>query len=339
MGSIVNAIGRAISGIADAIKKIAPALLLAAAIYVGYGFMTGFQAGGWPQILNWGKSLVSGITQGDSISGATAAADVGAEAESTTDVMSAVAGGGDIATAGPVAEAVAETADTAITGSDIGENTVIGSRFVALLDQIGNSSGKLAADIGSATGQWLMSTAQGDANVAALEAAQASTTTDTATGAQYGESPEAYAAMFGPEGDVLGSTDPNLMQRIMAMGGKAWNIYKNMWKTNPGMAMWTTNNILRTILAMMDTSAEEEAYAAGHVAGFAPDTWANIKERVGGKLPGGRASGAGVSAYMASRRPSSGLKVGPLPEANRSRTSAIDRKPAGIIGPSAQRTV
>jgi hypothetical protein len=253
--------------------------------------------------------------------------------------MSAVAGGGDIATAGPVAEAVAETADTAITGSDIGENTVIGSRFVALLDQIGNSSGKLAADIGSATGQWLMSTAQGDANVAALEAAQASTTTDTATGAQYGESPEAYAAMFGPEGDVLGSTDPNLMQRIMAMGGKAWNIYKNMWKTNPGMAMWTTNNILRTILAMMDTSAEEEAYAAGHVAGFAPDTWANIKERVGGKLPGGRASGAGVSAYMASRRPSSGLKVGPLPEANRSRTSAIDRKPAGIIGPSAQRTV
>ena len=192
MGSIVNAIGRAISGIADAIKKIAPALLLAAAIYVGYGFMTGFQAGGWPNVLNWGKSLVSGLTQGETISGATAAADVGAEAESTTDVMSAVAGGGDIATAGPVAEAVAETADTAITGSDIGENTVIGSRFVALLDQIGNSSGKLAADIGSATGQWLMSTAQGDANVAALEAAQASTTTDTATAAQYGESPEAY---------------------------------------------------------------------------------------------------------------------------------------------------
>jgi hypothetical protein len=339
MGSIVTSIGKAITSIVEGIKKIAPVLLLAAAIYVGYGFMTGFQAGGWPQILNWGKSLVSGITQGDSISGATAAADVGAEAESTTDVMSAVAGGGDIATAGPVAEAVAETADTAITGSDIGENTVIGSRFVALLDQIGNSSGKLAADIGSATGQWLMSTAQGDANVAALEAAQASTTTDTATAAQYGESPEAYAAMFGPEGDVLGATDPNLMQKIMALGGKAWNIYKNMWKDNAGMAMWTTNNILRTILAMMDTSAEEEAYAAGHVAGFAPDTWANIKERVGGKLPGGRASGAGVSAYMASRRPSSGLKVGPLPEANRSRTSAIDRKPAGIIGPSAQRTV
>lgn len=338
MGSIVNAIGRAISGIADAIKKIAPALLLAAAIYVGYGFMTGFQSGGWPNVLNWGKSLVSGLTQGETISGATAAADVGAEAAEgvvaeaamdTTDVMSAVAGGGDIETAGPVAEAVA---DTAITGSDIGgwEN----SRFFEILDQIGDSSGKLASDIGSATGQWLMSSAQGDTNVAALDAAQASTTTDTATAAQYGESPEAYASMFGPEGDIPGVSDPTLMQKVMSLGGKAWGIYKNMWKDNPGMAMWTTNNILRTILAMMDNSAEEEAYAAGHVAGFAPDTWANIKERVGGKLPGG-----GPSGYTASRRPSSGLKVGPLPEATASRTSAIDRKPAGIIGPQTQRTV
>jgi hypothetical protein len=338
MGSIVNAIGRVISGIADAIKKIAPALLLAAAIYVGYGFMTGFQAGGWPNVLNWGKSLVSGLTQGDSISGATAAADVGAEvaegvvgAESTTDVMSAVAGGGDIATAGPVAETVAETAET-ITGSDIGGWE--GSRFFKVLDQIGDSSGELASRTGSAFGNWLMSSAQGDTNAAALDAAQASTTTDTATAAQYGESPEAYASMFGPEGDIPGVSDPTLPQKIMAMGGKAWNIYKNMWKTNPGMAMWTTNNILRTVLAMMDNSAEEEAYAAGHVAGFAPDTWANIKERVGGKLPGG-----GPSGYTASRRPSSGLKVGRLPEATASRTSAIDRKPAGIIGPQAQRTV
>lgn len=343
MGSIVNAIGRAISNIADAIKKIAPALLLAAAIYVGYGFMTGFQAGGWPNVLNWGKSLVSGLTQGETISGATAAADVGAEAAEgvvgaeaamdTTDVMSAVAGGGDIETAGPVAEVVSETADAAITGSDIGENTVIGSRFVALLDQIG-SSGELVSKTGSAFGNWLMSSAQGDDNNAALDAAQASTTTETATTTQYGESPEAYAAMFGPEGDVLGVGDETLPQKILALGGKAWNIYKNMWKDNPGMAMWTTNNILRTILAIMDNSAEEEAYAAGHVAGFAPDTWGNIKERVGGTLPGG-----GPSGYTASRRPSSGLKVGRSPEATASRTSAIDRKPAGIIGPQTQRTV
>ena len=341
MGSIVNAIGRAISNIADAIKKIAPALLLAAAIYVGYGFMTGFQAGGWPQVLNWGKSLVSGLTQGETISGATAAADVGAEAAEgvvgaeaamdTTDVMSAVAGGGGMETVGPVAETVAETSET-ITGSDIGGWE--GSRFFDILDQIGDSSGELASSTGSAFSNWLMSSAQGDDNNAALDAAQASTTTDTATAAQYGESPEAYASMFGPEGDIPGVSDPTLPQKIMAMGGKAWNIYKNMWKTNPGMAMWTTNNILRTVLAMMDNSAEEEAYAAGHVAGFAPDTWANIKERVGGKLPGG-----GPSGYTASRRPSSGLKVGRLPEATASRTSAINRQPAGIIGPRKEVTV
>ena len=342
MGSIVNAIGRAISNIADAIKRIAPALLLAAAIYVGYGFMTGFQSGGWPNVLNWGKSLVSGITQGDSISGATTAADVGAQtaegvvgteaAMDTTDVMSAVAGGGGMETAGPVAEAVA---DTAITGSDIGGWE--GSRFFDILDQIGDSSGELASSTGSALGQWLMSSAQGDDNNAALDAAQ--TSIDTASYTDYPgfDIPgyqDAYSSMFGPEGDIPGVKDPNLMTRILSLGGKAWGIYKNMWKTNPGMAVWTTNNILRTILAMMDNSAEEEAYAAGHVAGFAPDTWANIKERVGGKLPGG-----GPSGYTASRRPSSGLKVGPLPEATASRTSAIDRKPAGIIGPQTQRTV
>ena len=341
MGSIVTSIGRAISGFFEKVKDFLPVLLVAAGIYLGYGYMTGFQSGGWPNVLTWGKSLVSGITQGDSISGATTAADVGAQtaegvvgteaAMDTTDVMSAVAGGGGMETAGPVAETVAETSET-ITGSDIGGWE--GSRFFDILDQIGDSSGELASSTGSALGNWLMSSAQGDDNNAALDAAQASTTTDTATAAQYGESPEAYASMFGPEGDIPGVSDPTLPQKIMAMGGKAWNIYKNMWKTNPGMAMWTTNNILRTVLAMMDNSAEEEAYAAGHVAGFAPDTWANIKERVGGKLPGG-----GPSGYTASRRPSSGLKVGRLPEATASRTSAIDRKPAGIIGPQTQRTV
>jgi len=61
MGGIVKAIGKAIKGIGKALKKIAPILLVAAAIYIGYGYMTGFQAGGWPQITNWGKSLVSGV--------------------------------------------------------------------------------------------------------------------------------------------------------------------------------------------------------------------------------------------------------------------------------------
>ena len=109
-----------------------------------------------------------------------------------------------------------------------------------------------------------------------------------------------------------------------------------MWADNPGMAMWTTNNVLRTIMAMLDDSAEKESYRRRHVAGFAPGGWDEVAERYGGNLPGGKGGGAGYST-AGSRRPSSGIKTGPTPEVARSRTSAIDRKPGGIIGSNPQR--
>ena len=74
MGSIVKTIGKVIKKVGKALKKIAPILLVAAAAYVGYGYMTGFQAGGWPQITEWGKSLVSGVSQGQTLSQAANAA-------------------------------------------------------------------------------------------------------------------------------------------------------------------------------------------------------------------------------------------------------------------------
>ena len=43
MGSIVKTIGKVIKKAGKALKKIAPVLLVAAAAYVGYGYMTGFQ--------------------------------------------------------------------------------------------------------------------------------------------------------------------------------------------------------------------------------------------------------------------------------------------------------
>ena len=55
MGSIVTSIGEAISKVFEKVKDFLPVLLLAAGIYLGYGYMTGFQSGGWPQIMNWGK--------------------------------------------------------------------------------------------------------------------------------------------------------------------------------------------------------------------------------------------------------------------------------------------
>jgi len=126
------------------------------------------------------------------------------------------------------------------------------------------------------------------------------------------------------------------MPRLAALGKKAWSIYKNMWADNPGMAMWTTANVLKTIFALLDDSAEKESYARRHVMGFSPGGFDDMPAKYGGK----RAAGVrGGGTAIASRRPSSGLKVGRLPEASASRTSAIDRRPAGIIGSTPQRTV
>ena len=68
MGSIVKSIGKVFKKIGKAIKKIAPILLVAAAAYVGYGYATGWQGAGWPRITEWGKSLMSNIQSGSSLS-------------------------------------------------------------------------------------------------------------------------------------------------------------------------------------------------------------------------------------------------------------------------------
>tara|TARA_R110002110_G_scaffold39475_6_gene127288 strand:- start:2149 stop:3486 length:1338 start_codon:yes stop_codon:yes gene_type:complete len=75
MGSIVKTIGKVIKKVGKALKKIAPVLLVAAAAYVGYGYMTGFQSGGWPQITEWGKSLMGNVSSGMPISEAAMSAD------------------------------------------------------------------------------------------------------------------------------------------------------------------------------------------------------------------------------------------------------------------------
>jgi len=81
MGSIVKTIGKVIKKVGKALKKIAPVLLIAAAAYVGYGYMTGFQSGGWPQITEWGKSLMGNVSSGMPISEAATYADPSALAD------------------------------------------------------------------------------------------------------------------------------------------------------------------------------------------------------------------------------------------------------------------
>jgi len=150
-------------------------------------------------------------------------------------------------------------------------------------------------------------------------------------------------AQLGSVADFAGphGSDPSFPGKLMQLGKKAWNMYKQMWSDNPGMAMWTTSNVLKTILAMLDRTDEKLAHRRAHVGGFEPGGYDALAARYGGNLPGGRRggggfSGAGASGSWAPRGRSRAIKTGPIPEAGRSRSSAINRPSPGIIGNSTQ---
>ena len=365
MGSIVTSIGRAISGFFEKVKDFLPVLLLAAGVYLGYGYMTGFQSGGWPAIMNWGKSLISGVTQGETISAATAAADVGmveataapalagveAMPISPTDVTTTAltaAGGEGAALAGDVAETGLNFAD--MTNSLIAENEALSSGWTGALENISKGIlGSLDAQAAGIPRLHTPTTIPGvevGATTTAIPEIEAGTDiamTGTGPALETLKGPSYYSPTQMQSGN-LEIPHPQEGQafynKFLSFFGpkasQAWGIYKNMWKDNPGMAMWTTSNVLKTILALLDDSAEKESYARRHVMGFAPGGFDDMPAKYGGKRVAG-VRGGGTA--LASRRPSSGLKVGRLPEATASRTSAIDRQPAGIIGSIPQRTV
>ena len=372
MGSIVTSIGEAISKFFEKIKDFLPVLLLAAGIYLGYGYMTGFQSGGWPAIKSWGQSLMSGLSQGETISAATAAADVGTAGAtaalpqatalpalgavdttqiSPTDVTTTALTAAGVEGA-PLAGEVAEvgqavnwkdTIDGLIAQNDAMSNTWtnnlsdFNSGFQNVLNSLNPiSDAQAGLPLGSlfsrGTTEVTGEDFPGGQLVGTREFPTSTTAYERAMGADVSRADLTSAAdMGGPHFD-----DPLFPPKLAALGKKAWSIYKNMWADNPGMAMWTTSNVLKTILALLDDSAEKESYARRHVMGFSPGGFDDMPAKYGGK----RAAGVrGGGTAIASRRPSSGLKVGRLPEASASRTSAIDRRPAGIIGSTPQRTV
>jgi len=415
MGGIVKAIGKAIKGIGKALKKIAPILLVAAAVYIGYGYMTGFQAGGWPKIINWGKSLMGGVQQGQTISqAATAATDMtavaGAEsAGAAAGALDATAVTNAMATA-PATEAAGAAAGTldalpvgdivaggapdmmgeAATqagglGTDWATESIAQSRagLESIYDPVSsgwadvtkgisnsltetgftpigapqmaepswlsqlNPFGKQAHASG-ASGSWGAETATTQAasvNRSALD--QVMSERFTSTGPQLAQ---AVTPGFGTPGNIYeglitaaGETEAALSSatlagKVASLGRKAWGIYKKMWADNPGMAMWTTNNVLRTILAMLDDTAEKESYRKRHVGGFAPGGYDEVAKRYGGNLPGGRGGGRAYSRAIYPGR-SKPIRTGPVPEAERSRSSAIEPRSPGIIGATQQGVV
>ena len=399
MGGIVKSIGKAIKGIGKAIKKILPILLVAAAVYVGYGYMTGFQAGGWPQITNWGKSLMAGA-QTTALGAETAA--LGTEAVTTalpaTEAATSTAIGLDGASTGMIGQAGADVASTgmidgmgmpagaeaagpasnwaldSMAQTQTGIDTMyseIGAGWKdmtqGVLDSL--SSPAQAAGMGSDYGVPLYTQPAGSTyipelggaspaypgvaestslsgvtDVASINQAAADQVMGTTPTTSYGESTGLPPQLGGPSSVELSvaetgipagahTGDKSFMPKLMQLGRKAWNMYKQMWADNPGMAMWTTSNVLKTILAMLDDTDEKLAHRRAHVGGFAPGGYPELAGRYDGNLPGGRGGGAG---YTAPRGRSGLIKTGPISEGNRGRSSAVDTRPAKEYGSTQQ---
>ena len=407
MGGIVKSIGKAIKGIGKALKKIAPILLVAAAVYIGYGYMTGFQSGGWPKIIDWGKSLIGGVNQGQTISqAATAATDMTAVAGAETagaaaGTLDATAVTNAMATA-PATEAVGAAAGT-LDALPVGD--VVAGGAPDMMAEAATQAGGLGTDWATESlaqtragldtmygefGTGWKDTAQGITNSltetgftppqatmpteqswwsqmnplgkqayaadpavqvgadpalvnrSALDQVMSDRFTSTGfAGARvpqtpgYGAPGNLYEGLITAAGETEAALDSaSLPGKVASLGKKAWGIYKKMWADNPGMAMWTTNNVLRTILAMLDDTEEKESHRRRHVGGFAPGGYEDVAKRYGGNLPGGRGGGRGYSQVASGR--SKPIKTGPVPEAERGRSSAIAPRSPGIIGSSQQ---
>jgi hypothetical protein len=381
MGSIVKTIGKVVKKIGKTLKKIAPILLVAAAAYVGYGYMTGFQQGGWPQITEWGKNLMGGVSQGQTLSQAATAAgglpDAGITTPlpDTTPIAEPISGAIDQtiqeAPAWGQEAAMTETAmaDSGLLGagdgmglpseggllSEIQEST--NTRFNKIMDGfVDNMDG---TNLGPSVSNYFMSDAQaagygpnkvipgstykpelGGASPAYPGVAE-STSLSTATDGMGFPGSQMTGTYPGVTTPPVGSHDigeiphpqtghefVNKMQSFFGKTfGKAWETYKGLWKDNPYLAMYGTSKIIQLVMAAMDDSAEKESYRRRHVMGFAPGNWDDLRKKYGGNLPTSKLS----SVWTGEGQRQSSIKTGPK-IAGGSRTSAIDRKPQGLVG-------
>ena len=357
MGSIVSSIGKAIKGIGKAIKKIAPVLLLAAAVYVGYGFMTGFGSGGWPQIANWGKSLMSSVAGGSPISAAAQAAT--ATAPPATAVTSAPIPGSVVETATGDVETTA-MGDIGPLISDPNEQGLltqgrqpnqrapnrvsqiggeIGSVYSSTLDGLSN----MVNPINSILGAINPAANQTDQNFLSKTLSSVMGTAHASTNSVAADNVIKHFSGWG--GDPLlnqgqrnvSSTSTSHLSpenrnetfnKLSALGREAWDWYKKLWNENAGMAMWTTSNVISTILALLDDSEEEASFQRRHVAGFAPGGPKDVAKRYGGLPKVGKPTGMWASNRQNSLR--SGAPI------TSRRTPTIDSNRSGLIGPKKQ---
>ena len=116
--------------------------------------------------------------------------------------------------------------------------------------------------------------------------------------------------------------------------GSAWGFYKDLWKSDPLVALYGTQKVAEMILTFLDKSEEEKSYQDRHVGGMPPRSMADVmKTHQKAKASGLRHNKTGIWAQSA--RPSAGMQ-GPV---NPVRVSAINKQPPGLLGRNPQRAL
>ncbi len=337
MGSVVKSIGKVFKKAGKALKKIAPVLLVAAAAYVGYGYATGWEGAGWPRITEWGKNLMSGVRTGNSLSqSAVNASEMsfnGASATAPTYSAETFPVSGPGSVAGTPLD-VTTTINEAVPANGLLGNSPVSSQVIpgsaqqieAMLD--GKQLDPSMLDASAST--------RGSYIVDALLRED--------TGTQPPQSPlldtnasASASRLAGGGADKLAvdAFKPDLTNKSwwdMTLGeksGEAWNIYKQLWKDDPMIAVYGTNKVLQLVLSLL---AEEEEDRSNRAMGFDPNiSYADLAKR--GPYPK-RGIWQKQDASARSQRPSSGRASSPM---SSRRTSPINNQPPGLLGGGQQR--
>lgn len=327
MGSIVKSIGRVFKGIGKTLKKVAPVLLVAAAVYVGYGFATGFTGVGWPTITGWGKSLMSGVSSGSTVSQAAAQA-----TQTSSGVASQVTALGAEAPVVPVtaAEAAAPSALETAAGAGSQQAGVTGGLISSMGGEVAGGDASVLADYAS--------------GITPTSTVNLSTLTDTGPALESLGSQDLTAmadsvnASFDDLGSVVSGPDLNLnnpqtwIQIAGQKAGEAWKAYKELWKSDPLIAMYGTNQVIKMVAELMKKDEEQKEYGGMSNEEFrqvlaanprTTPTVAQIQQKYGRGVPTGQMSA----------RPNSGQVQ---QQVSRQYSEPLARRSQGLIGPKTQ---
>lgn len=306
MGSIVKSIGRVFKGIGKTLKKIAPILLVAAAVYVGYGFASGFTGAGWPTITSWGKSLMGGVTSGNSLSQAASVATQEAPAaaaaqtaqtvtEASSSGLAPVAQGVGTAT-GAQPQGVTEGMLGSLSGNAEAAKEALGydpsmmgsSRLGGLNDGASASTLQLGGHPEVPVSRTFNPRGMGGAaaaiapttNAAAATTANAATATTAAANPSFNTFDLSTLTGTGPGLESLGTrsvlsrvgnvtgvpaggTSFTWQDAIISFKGKAseaWKWYKELWKSDPLIALMGTNQVIALIADLMEKEEVEKEF-------------------------------------------------------------------------------